>query len=365
MIDFSLGEDLELVSDTARRFATERLFPSQRDFESRRSVSNEVIREAAEIGFDRIDWPEACGGADMGPVARAITLERLASGCPGASLAVLPMGSVAHALLAFGGEALLRRHSETLADAPGARAALVFDSRESWRGDDSQISGNVPWYPTDRVDLLAVLSRDGLRLVTRGIQIESVPGSGLRAAGASQLRLEGAPVDAAWTDPRAAALALAHARVHVAALIVGQMQAAADYSRNYALERVAFGRPIAHHQALAFLITDMHTAVDAARQLVQEAAWRLQAGRPATEAAAAAFVEAAEAAVFIGANAVQILGGPGFMRDYPVEKYMRELRALGLMLGGVDPARDDSFGALAVSSSDTFVKFICTANDEA
>jgi alkylation response protein AidB-like acyl-CoA dehydrogenase len=356
MIDFSLGDDLALVAETAQRFSDEQLLPSQRDFEARRAVADAVLREARDIGFDRIDWPEANGGAGMGAVARALVLERLAAGCPGAAIALQPLGSVAHALLAFGGEAALRRYAAPL-DTPGLRAVLVFDHRDAWRGDADTLTGSAPWLPADRVDLLAVLSRTGLKIVTRGICVTPVPGAGLRAAGAGEIRVDRAPVDAAWTDPAAAALALAHARVHLSALIVGQMHAAAEYSRKYALERVAFGRPIAHHQALAFLIVDMHSAVEAARQLLHEAAWRLDAAQPATQAAATALVEAAENAVFIGSNAVQILGGAGFMRDYPVEKHMRELRALGLLLGGADAARDDALGdalgdALKDASSD-------------
>jgi alkylation response protein AidB-like acyl-CoA dehydrogenase len=351
MIDFSWGEDLELVADTARRFREEQLLPFQRDFEQERAVPRPVLQEAHDIGFDRIDWPESSGGAGMGALARARVTEELAAGCPGAALALQPLGGVAHALLAFGGEAALRTHVQALASRPGARAVLVYDPRGRAADAGDALSINVPWHPTDRVDLLAVLTRDGLRLVTRGIAVTPVPGAGLRAAGASEIRVDGAPVDAAWTDPEAAALALAHARVQLAALLVGQMHAAAEYSRKYALERVAFGRPIAHHQALAFLIVDMHSAVDAARQLLHEAAWRLDAGRPASEAAATALIEAVENAVFIGSNAVQILGGAGFMRDYPVEKHMRELRALGLLLGGADAARDD---ALPPSSSSAF-----------
>ncbi|WP_265283623.1 acyl-CoA dehydrogenase family protein [Verminephrobacter aporrectodeae] len=344
MIDFSFGEDLELVTETAQRFSDEQLLPAQRDFEQQRAVPLAVLQEARDIGFDRIDWPESSGGAGMGAVARVLVTERLAGGCPGAAIALQPLGSVAHALLAFGGEAALRQHARSL-DRPGMRAVLVFDHRSIWQGAGDALSGSVPWWPADRVDLLAVLSRTGLQLVTHGISVLPLPGAGLRAAGASEIRVDRTPVDAAWTDPTAAALALAHARVHLSALIVGQMHAAAEYARKYALERVAFGRPIAHHQALAFLIVDMHSAVDATRQLLHEAAWRLDAGQPATEAAATALIEAVENAVFIGSNAVQILGGAGFMRDYPVEKHMRELRALGLLLGGADAARDDALGA--------------------
>lgn len=343
MIDFSLGEDLELVVETAKRFSAEQLLPSQRDFEQQRAVSASVLQAAEDIGFDRIDWPEAIGGAGMGAMARVLVIEQLAAGCPGAAMALQPLGSVAHALLCFGGKPTLRRYAQ-LVDTPGMRTVLVFDAQGTWQNSDGSLSGTVPWMPTARVDVLAVLSRTGLQLVTRGISVVSVPGAGLLSAGASEICLDRAPVDTAWTDPDAAALSLAHARVHLSALIVGQMHAAAEYSRKYALERVAFGRPIAHHQALAFLIVDMHCAVDASRQLLHEAAWRLDASEPATEAAAMALIEAVENAMFIGSNAVQILGGAGFMRDYPVEKHMRELRALGLLLGGADAARDDALG---------------------
>jgi alkylation response protein AidB-like acyl-CoA dehydrogenase len=108
------------------------------------------------------------------------------------------------------------------------------------------------------------------------------------------------------------------------------------------MSRVAFGKPIAHHQALAFLIADMRTAVDGARVLIQEAAWHLDEGNPAESLAASAFAEAIEASSFVGPNGIQIFGGHGFMQDYPVEKHMREARALGLLLGGFDAAREDA-----------------------
>ena len=363
MVDFSIDDDLALVLETARRFAQERLAPTQRDAESARGVTDALRAEVREIGFDRIDWPDAVGGAGLGTLARARMLEELSAGCPGASLALLPMGSVAHALMAFGGETELQSRAEQLTAKPGARALLVFDHRGALTLEAGRLSGILPWMPADRIDLLAVLTRDRLLLVTEGIALTPVTGSGLRAAGASEVRLVAAPVAANWSDPAAAEQALAHARLHLAALLVGQMHAAAEYARHYALERVAFGKPIAHHQAIAFLIVDMHSAVDTARQLVHEAAWRLDAEAVgnATAAAAAAFIEAAESALFIGANAVQLLGAAGFMRDYPVEKHMRELRALGLLLGGADAARDDALGMAAGHPPKVLSPFLMTA----
>jgi alkylation response protein AidB-like acyl-CoA dehydrogenase len=353
MIDFTLGDDLELVVETARRFAAERLAPMQREFEAARALPDALHGEARDIGFDRVDWPEACGGAGLGAQARVRVLEELAAGCPGAALAVQPLGSVAHALLAFGGEQALAAQLAALDVDGGARAALVFDARGALKSNAAgRISGCLPWLPTDRMDLLAILDRDGLRLVREGLTLSPVPGSGLRAAGASEVMLANAPVSAQWRDPAAAAKALAHARLHSAALLAGQMHAAADYARRYALERVAFGKPIAHHQALSFLIVDMYAAVEMARQLLHEAAWRLeQDTEGACAACASAWIEAVESSTFIGSNAVQILGGPGFMRDYPVEKYLRELRALGLLLGGADAARDDAASDVAAGAA--------------
>lgn len=342
MLDFATDGALDQVLETARRFAQEQLAPQQRAFEEAGGLPAALAAEAASIGFDTVDWPDDCGGAAMGALARVRMLEALATGCPAATLALQPLGSVAHALLAFGGPQLLQQEARRLSGTPGARACLVFDQRGALQRSGDTVSGTLAWLPSARIDLLAVLTRDGLLLLDQGVGLAPVQGGGLRGAGASAVRLQAAPVRAHWTDRAAAARALAHARLHVAALLVGQMHAAAEYARRYALERVAFGRPIAHHQALAFLIADMHIAVDAARQLAYEAAWRIDTDGQDTRAAATAFVDAAESALFIGSNAVQILGGAGFMRDVPVEKHLRELRALGLLLGGADAARDDA-----------------------
>ena len=342
MIDFSLDESLELAMRTAQRLADEVLGPALRAHEQARALPADLRAQARELGLDRIDWPEQTGGSGMGTLARALVLEALASGDPGAALALDPMGPVANALLAFGGPDLLAAHATMLDAVPGARAALVFDDSGRLACSGGRVSGVVPWVPADRVDLLAVLTRDGLALVREGIAVEPVPGSGLAAAGASRLLLRDAPLLASWSDARAARRALAHARLDAAALMLGQMGFAAEYSRRYALDRIAFGKPIAHHQALAFLIVDMRMAVDGAREMVREAAWRLQSGLPYASAAAAAFLEAIDAGLFVGPNAVQILGAAGFMRDHPVEKAMRELRTLSLLAGGADAARDDA-----------------------
>jgi len=341
VIDFRLDPELELIRDTARQFAGAELRPRDREHESARGVGASVRRAFREIGLAGVDWPASLGGADLGALARAVVQEELAAADAGAAIALDPLGSAFHALSQAGEAAALRAHAAPLLDRDGARAVLVWnDGAVAVRA--GQATGVVPWVPADRVDVAVLLDTESIAVVDSSIEVASLRGAGLRAAGAAELRLTGAPIREFWVDRAAARRALARARLDAAALLLGVARAAAEFSRTYALSRVAFGRPIAHHQALAFLITDMAAAVDGTRLLVHEAAVRLDGGEDAIEACATAFAEAAEQAAFVTPNAVQILGGHGFMQDYPVEKWMREARVLSLGLGGVDAAREDA-----------------------
>ncbi|MEN8180991.1 MAG: acyl-CoA dehydrogenase family protein [Myxococcota bacterium] len=344
MIDFALDDELALLRDTTRDFGASWLHPREREHEAARTVAPEVRETFAEIGLAGLELPEELGGAEMGALARVLVLEELGAADAGAALDLDPLGPAFYGLRALGAERL-REFLPALLREPGARAVLVVGDALEVRGD--RVHGSVPWVPADRVDLLVSLGREEILLVQEGIEREAVRGAGLRCAGASSVVLDGAPLRARLRDPQASADALARARLYVAALLVGVMRAAADTSRAYALERVTFGRPIAHHQSLAFLIADMASAVEGSRLLVQEAAWRLERGLDTSEACATAFLEAVEQSMFVTPNGIQILGGHGFMQDYPLEKWMRDARALGLLLGGADAAREEAGAELA------------------
>lgn len=349
MIDFGLTDELELIRATARDFADDHLRPHSRDHEKARTLAPSLHRTFGEIGFATIDWPEALGGSGLGALARALVLEELAAGDVGATVALDTLGAASHALAELPSADDAAALARTLLDEPGSRALAVWNGAGGRahleidaRSTTDPVTGVIPWVPADRVDLLVILDENGARIVRDGISLSAIRGAGLRAAGASELRLDAAPVCAAFRDRDAAARVLARARLDSAAMLVGVMRESAEFSRQYALERTTFGKPIAHHQALAFLITDIATAVDSARMLVWDAAWRIDQGLDAREACATAYIEAIEQSMFVTPNGVQILGGHGFMQDYPVEKYMREARTLGLMWGGVDAARDDA-----------------------
>ena len=341
MFDFGIGDELELLVQTARSFADKELRPRLRSAELARSVEPGVRDAFARAGFAGLELPAALGGAGLGALARALLNEELAAADCGAALALDGLGLATAALIELGGEDAVARFIGPLLERGGSRACLVDAQAERLLVAEGTVSGTVAWLPSERADLLIVLDSRGAVLVDEGVALEALPGSGLRAAGGVQ-----AKIAARFDDLRAQGGARARGRLYVASLLVGVLRHAADYSRKYALERVAFGKPIAHHQALAFLIADMHTAVEGARLLVHEAALRCERGHAFEAEAASAFVEAIEASRFVGPNGVQILGGHGFMQDHPMEKAMREARALGLLLGGVDSAREDAGLAL-------------------
>jgi alkylation response protein AidB-like acyl-CoA dehydrogenase len=328
MIDLELDDELSLLLETTRAFGAEWLRPREREHEDARAVSPDAREAFDKIGLAALELPERLGGAGLGAIPRAVVLEELGAADAGAALALDPLGPALYALQELGQGALDELGTPILRE-----------------------PGEVPWVPADRVDLLVVLGSEEILVVRDGIEREPVRGAGLRAAGASSLVLVDAPVCARLHDAAAATRALARARLYAAALLVGVMRAAAETSRAYAVERVTFGRPIAHHQSLAFLIADMASALEGSRLLLWEASWRVDAGRAASEACATAFLEAAEQAMFVTPNALQILGGHGFMQDYPLEKWMREARALGLLHGGVDAAREEAGAELAACTS--------------
>jgi alkylation response protein AidB-like acyl-CoA dehydrogenase len=346
MIDFGLSDELSLLRETARGFARDHLRDADRAAEAGRAPAAAAQAAFAAIGLPGLELPETLGGAGLGSLARALVLEELAAADPGAALALDPLGPALYPIAELGGEAALRALALPILEG-GGRALLAVDLEGRVRTQGGRAEGTLPWVPADRADLLVVLGRGGACAIREGVAFEALRGAGLRAAGASSATLDGAPLCAVWQDEAGAARALARVRLYLAALLLGTMRASSDFARAYAQQRVAFGRPIAHHQALAFLLVDLFGAVEATRALLYEAAVRLDAGGEAREACAGAFLEAAEQAMFVTPNGVQVLGGHGFMQDYPVEKWMREARALALLGGGTDAAREEAGQELA------------------
>ncbi|MEQ9001998.1 MAG: acyl-CoA dehydrogenase family protein [Pseudomonadales bacterium] len=331
MIDFGIGEDETLLRDAVERFARDALAPQARVAEANRAPDPATIALYESLGLMGLEFAD--GG--LGMQARCLVNQILGGADPGAALALDRLGHAGYALWALDGS----EGVAAVTDNPHRRAWLATPEDGAVNVTERRASGVLHFAPAGVTDLL-VVSAGGVALIRDGIESTPVRGGGLKAMNPVRINLDAAPVARFRRLP--VAPLLARARLYLASLLLGVLDTAASYARDYAQQRVAFGKPIAHHQALAFLLTDMHTAVTGARLLIQDAAWRADAGLDAAEAAATAFTETVEQSSFIGPNAVQVLGGLGFMQDYPVEKYMRESRLLGLLLGGADQAREEA-----------------------
>jgi alkylation response protein AidB-like acyl-CoA dehydrogenase len=261
VFSFALSEEERLVQETARRFAQDRLRPGLRAHESARAVPQALADEFAALGFD---------GA--GAFARALALEELAAVDPGAAIA-LDAAGLAHALVP-------------------ERGVVIHDDAGAIAVRDGRVSGTCAWVSADAVALAVILHPGRALVVREGWRLEHVRPCGLEATGASRIVFADAPVAATIDDARALARASSCMRTAVAALLTGAARGAHEYAMRYATERIAFGRPIAHHQALAFLIADLATAVDVARLAVWRAAAALDRGEDATWEAASAVAEA-------------------------------------------------------------------------
>jgi butyryl-CoA dehydrogenase len=203
-------------------------------------------------------------------------------------------------------------------------------------------------FNADRADRLVVLARsaDGEGLAgieafvvetkAPGVQIGLEDRMGLRAGRPCRVQLEGVAgerLDGAADTAAALTRLFDIGRVVNAARMVGAARGAMGFAVDYAQDRKAFGKPICAHQGLAFFIADMEVALESARNLVLKAAWQLDSGADATVASCNAAICACEAAVKVTVDAVQVFGGAGFMKDMPVERYMRDVRTLGNALG--------------------------------
>jgi len=353
MVNFKPTEEQELVRETMAGFAKEVLRPQSREADEADAVPEAVIQRGWELGLVQSAIPEKFGG--YGDARSAVTstlmLEELAYGDLSLALHLLTPRLFTVPLLVAGSEA---QQAEWLPKFTGDRftaatAAFVeprwdFDAaamatRAEPKGGDWVLSGTkclVPLakqavgilvYARDARDRLAAFLVDPK---TKGVAIgDRERNMGIRALDTFRVTLEDVRVPAAarlgGEDADLQPLVDA-SRVAVAALATGVAKASFEYARDYAKERRAFGVAIAQKQAIAFKLANMAIEIDAMRLLTWEAAWRLDAGKPATREAYLARQYAGNSALDVTDNGVQILGGHGYIRDHYVELWLRNAR---------------------------------------
>jgi acyl-CoA dehydrogenase len=372
MIGFSPDEDQKMMQDSVAQFARTTLRPRLRQFEAARELPDDVRKAAHAMGLGLAALSAAVGGAGLGLTTAVLLEEEVAWGDPAAPFAFGGPGAFGFAIQEFGTPEQASRllapfaaddgHARFGAVAWGEpaasvdRAGLVTVAKVDV--DGFRLTGKKAYIlNADRADSFLVFAQVdpalgwsglGAFVVSKdnpGLTVEArVTTLGLDAASFGAITLTDAKVSA---DARLAAGPLAVAGGFDAALVrffaknalviaaraVGLSRAAFEITREYCDTRVAFGKPIGHFQAVAFTLADRAMDVDAARALVWRAAWLWDSGAPEKDALLAtayAVSFALEAAMRAGDDAVQLHGGAGFMRDYPVEKLMRDAKQLQL-----------------------------------
>lgn len=374
MIDFDPTDDQKMVKDSVAQFAERTLRPRLREFEKARGLPDDVLATAHGMGLPMAALPETVGGAGLGLVTQVLIDEELAYGDSAAPFALGGPGAYGWAALLFGtSEVAARLLAPFVGEGAHARVgAVAWGERKAvpdrpGLGTTATATPSGGWSLTgekayvlnaDRARSFIVFAQVDPSAGWKGVGAFVVPADakglrvlprastlGLDAASFGGIALEGVEVGsdarlAHGGDPQRLVQFFATQALLVAARAVGLSRAAFDETRDYVEQRKAFGKPIGHFQAVAFTLADRAMDLEASRAMVQRAAWLWDEVARATEGqgpradalqhTAWAVSFALEAAMRAGDDAVQLHGGSGFMRDYPVEKWMRDAKQLQL-----------------------------------
>jgi alkylation response protein AidB-like acyl-CoA dehydrogenase len=357
-VDFELTPDQSLLRDTVRDFAETEIRPHVMRYDESQEFPRDILRRAGELGLLGILFPEEYGGAGLGYMEYALIVEELSrvDGSIGISVAA-HNGLAGNHLYLFGSAEQKKRYLAPLArgekiggwslteptagsDAGGTRTVARRDG-EDWILDGSKTfttHGSVG----DVIVVFAVTDKaKGKHGISAFVIEKGHPGfrpgkkenkMGLRASDTSEVVMKDCRVgpDQLIGQPGAGFLnamtILDGGRISIAALALGMARGAHDAALAYATQREQFGKPIAEFQAIQFMLADMATEIDAAALLVYRAAWLRDLGRPTTRESAMAKLFASEIGVRVADRALQIFGGYGYVKDFPVEKYYRDMK---------------------------------------
>ena len=352
MLDFRPDEEQKMLTDTIARFARERLRKVYRDAEEEGEVPEQLVQAGWEIGLLPTAVPEAYGGfGEHSSVTGALAFEELAWGDLAATLAIMTPNLLAVPVMLCGTEAQRDAYLPACCqDAPPKVTAALTEPVVQFSpyrlkttavrdGDTYVLNGAKSFVPlADEAEtILLYANEDGhtqaflVPAGTPGMKVDKRDKlMGVKALSTNFITLADCrvPAENRLGGPAGIdfSLILNHSRVALGAAAVGLARAGFEYARDYAKQRVQFGEPIAHRQSIAFMLADMATEVDEARLLVWEVAWLLDQGKDATRDATIMKQQVDRMVVQVADRAVQVLGGYGYIREYPVELWLRNAR---------------------------------------
>lgn len=356
--NFDLTEEQEMIRDMVRRFAEEVVAPGAAHADEHKELNQEAWEGMKELGMTGLPFPEEWGGAGMDQLSYIIAVEELAKVCASTALTYSAHVSLGTwPILAFGSESLKKRYLPGLcagefmgaygltepgagSDSAGTQTTAVKD------GSDYIINGAKCFITNGSfAKSFVITAQTNKELGSKGIMAMVIdrdqPGFTIEP-GEEKLGMRGSDwVNLVFQDcrlPQDAVLGpegegfatfmktLEGGRISIGALGLGIAQGALDQAASFAAEREQFGKPLARHQAVAFKLADMETEIQAARHLVYHAARLKEAGRPYGTESAMAKYYASEVCMRATYEAIQIFGGNGFSREYPVERMYRDAK---------------------------------------
>ena len=354
---FRLTDEQQEIRDLVRKFAENEIAPHAERWDEESYFPRELFQPLAEMGLAGLIIPEELGGSQLPRLTGALIYEELGRADMSTAVWLSVHNMVAGLINRFGDEQQRRRwvpqmtagkllgafalsEAHAGSDAANIKAIAVRD------GDAYVVNGTKFWVTSAGVaDLYAVMVRTSDAPDRRGISTliveHDTPGfsmgkrerkMGLHSSPTGELVFENCRIPVAnclsteGDGLKIALSALDGGRVNIGAITTGVAQAAFEVATRYASERYAFGKPIGGFEGVQFLLADMAMKIEASRLLVYEAAFKLDEGEPSTMYAAMAKCFATDTAMQVTTDAVQVLGGAGYVRDWPVERYMRDVK---------------------------------------
>ncbi len=357
MPDFSLSPEQESLRDLARKFARTEMTPHAAECDRAARFPEEIYRKAYDVGLMNLNVPAEYGGSGLSLLDQCLIVEELAHGCAGMTTSIIANCLALEPIL-LGGTAEQKERflapfcreyhlaSFCLTEPSGGSDAGALRTRARKDGDGYVLDGEKCFITNaPHASLYTVFATIDPSLRHKGVSAFVVPRSapgvtpgkdeekmGHRASSTSTVRFDGVRVpvaDRLGADGEGFSIAmrtLDMTRTPIGALATGIAQAALDHAAGYSLKRQTFGKAIAEHQAIQIKLANMAQAVHAARLLTWHAAWAIDHGARGTLESSIAKCFASDAALHVADEAIQTFGGYGYMKEYPVEKLLRDAK---------------------------------------
>ncbi len=364
MISFSLNEEQEALRDMAREFAQKEMKPNAAKYDKGEEFPEDVMKKAFEVGFLSCTIPKECGGGGLNDVDTVIISEELAAGCAGMYTTMMVNALAFTPIILFGSDEQKKKFLTPFTKKMSFASFCLTEreagsdagSLKTWAkkiGSDYVINGSKCFISNGGIaDFYVVFAKTNPEKGARGISAIVVPRGtpgliigkvedkmGQRASNTVELTFEDVKVPQENLLGKEgigfiiAMKTLDKTRAPVGAAGVGVARAALEYAVEYAKNRVQFGKPIALFQNTAFKIAQMAMEINAARLLVWHAAWLMDERKSCAIESAMAKAYGSDVAMKVTTECVQILGGYGYMKDYPLEKLMRDAKLLQIYEG--------------------------------